>query len=120
MKAILRNFAWCEDYSDRSFIGRFHEECIWDDAEYFRLEDALYALCEKTGGDPTLEREIAWPIFRIYSYLMFSMGCVQDTRDVFALDNVTGEQFHARKERLQLVFEGFFNGNMISKDHLDY
>jgi len=120
MDEILRNFAWSDKYSDESFIGLYHETCHWDDDEYFELEDSLYALANKLGGDLSLPRDVVWPIMRIYSYLMLTLGCVKDTNDIFTLEDITDEQFHARRERIQLVFEGFFSGKMPDRNILDY
>lgn len=117
---VLRNFPWADAYTDRSFCGRFHEEGIWDDEEYFMLEDALYELGYQSVGQASLERSVAWPTMRIYSYLMMSLGCVRDPSDPFALKNVSGDQFIARRERLLLVFEGFFRGEMPDRETLEY
>jgi hypothetical protein len=35
---VARNFPWCGEYDDGSFLGRLHEESVWDEAEYWALE----------------------------------------------------------------------------------
>ena len=63
---IYRNFAWCEEYSEKSFIGILHEENLWSDEEYFKLENELYKQCEKYSQSDVLPRNIAWPTMRVF------------------------------------------------------
>lgn len=116
---INRNFPWCDEYSENSFTGVFHEEQRWDDDEYFKLEDALYENCATHAGSD-LPRELSWRVMRIFSFLMMSLSCQYDQNDGFKICNLTRDQYYARRERLQLVFEGFFKGEMPDKGILDY
>lgn len=116
---IFRNFAWHEDFSEESFVSQLHETCVWDDKEYFLLEDFLYETCT-TFDVENIPRSTFWPAMRIYSYLMLMLGCHLDPDDGFVIKNITREQFSERRERLQLVFEGFFKGEMPDKDILGY
>lgn len=120
MNQINRNFSWCAEYSDQSFVGRLHEDAIWDDEEYFKLENYLYEECEKYSGQDDLPRHVFWPAMRIYSYLSSSIGCHFDPNDVFELEGLSSEQIYNRRERLELVFEGFFKGEMPDKRQLGY
>jgi hypothetical protein len=120
MNQINRNFAWCDEYSDDSFAGLFHEKRKWDDEEYFKLENYLYEQCEKYKDQSFLPRDVFWPVMRIYSYLSHSIGCHFDENDGFELIGLSREQIYERRERMQLVFEGFFKGDMPKKEHLGY
>lgn len=120
MNEINRNFVWCSEYSDQSFVGRLHEEAIWDDEQYFRLENYLYEECEKYSNQAELPRNIFWPAMQIYSYLSFSISCHFDPNDGFVLKELNTEQICNRRERLQGVFEGFFKGEMPDKRLLGY
>lgn len=120
MLDINRNFAWCDAYVDDSFIGILHERSIWDDDEYFKLEGSLYGLCEQFNQSDSLPRDVAWKIFRIFSYLMVSLASHSELNDGFTVSNLSDEQFFNRRERLQLVFEGFFEGKMPDKEILEY
>ena len=50
---------------------------------------------------------------------MLSLGCQFDKNDTFKL-NISREEYYERRERLQLVFEGFFKGKMPKKECLGY
>lgn len=120
MNDINRNFSSSNEYSEKSFIGIFHEQNEWDDNEYFKLEEAIYIEARNLANETNIPKDIAWPIIKIYSYLMMSLGCQYDSNDGFEIKNITREQFIERRERLQFVFEGYFNGEMPNKEYLGY
>jgi hypothetical protein len=120
MNHIFRNFSKCEGYSEDSFLGKFHENNIWDDDEYFKLEEAIFEVSKEYQGMKNIPRDIAWPLMQIYSYLMISLGCHFDENDGFEIKNITHDQFHARRERVKLVFEGFFSDEMPNRKYLGY
>jgi hypothetical protein len=104
---IARNFPWSGQYDDASFCGRLHEEGIWSWDEYWLLEWALYQL-----HDEPHSRELHWPVFRIFSNSFSTLGAHRDSNDVFEIHNLNLAEFYDAKERMQLVFEGFFQGSM--------
>ena len=120
MKEINRNFAWCDDYSDKSFLGVLHEEDIWSDMEYLKLENDLYELSTKYKDTDSLPREVVWRIMRIFSNSMLLLGCHYNPSDGFEIKNLNSEEIRQRTERLQVMFEGFFQGTMPDKDDFKY
>lgn len=120
MKHINRNYVWGDGYSDNSFIGIFHEQREWNDDEYFKLENDLYELASEYSGDEVLPREVVLRVQRIFSYLMMSLGCHADPNDGFEINDISSDQHRSRTERIQLVFEGFFKGEMPEKEYLEY
>ncbi len=104
---IARNFPGPE-HDDASFLGRLHEEWLWDSDEYWKLEWALYQLATKTRRS----RDITWRIFRIFSHAFLSVNCHFDPRDAFRIGNLADDEICELRERLQLVFEGYFSGSM--------
>ncbi|MCW0436147.1 immunity 41 family protein [Xanthomonas sacchari] len=112
---VARNFARCAAYDDCSFVGRLHEEMRWDGDEYWLPEKALYELA--TDGE--LEGETAWPLFRIFSFVLMLLGCHFNPNDVFAIKGASDEDVHDLRDRFQLVFEGFYAGSMPAHDRLD-
>lgn len=120
MQHLNRNFAGCDEYSVDSFLGLYHEEAVWNDDEYFKLENDIYALASEYSGSSTLQREVAWPVMRLFSYLMLSLGSHCDPNDGFKIKNISDEQFYSRRERVQLVFEGVFKGEMPKREFLTY
>jgi len=120
MNNIYRNFAWCNEYTEESFVGQLHENKTWNDDEYFKLEGTLYELCSEYKDAQCIPRDLAWPIVRIFSYLMLTLGCQYDSNDAYEIENISREQFYDRRERIQLIFEGFFTGEMPDKEFLGY
>ena len=119
MNEINRNFAWCDEYCEGSFIALLHERQEWNDEEYFKLEKYLYDTYPKLSTD-LVPRDIIWPAMRIYSYLSSTLGCHLDPNDGFAIKGIDLENFYERRERVQLVFEGFFKGEMPNRESLGY
>jgi hypothetical protein len=120
MNEINRNFAWCEDYTENSFVGIFHEKHQWNDDEYFKLENYLYQQCKIYNEKSDIPREVFWPVMSIHGYLLQSISCHFDSNDGFKLQGLTREQIYNRRERLKQVFEGFFIGEMPNKQYLNY
>lgn len=120
MNEINRNFTGSKEYSDGSFVGIFHENHTWDDEEYFKLENHLYEQCEKYKGQSVIPRDVIWPTMGIYSFLSWSIGCHFDSNDGFNLTGINQDQLYQRRECLQLIFEGFFKGEMPKKKYLGY
>lgn len=112
MKQINRNFPWCDENDDESFTGILHEKHLWSDEEYFKLDKELYQLADKYAHSDVIPRELAWRIMRIFSIVMLKLGCHSDPIDGYEIDNLDYEQFFERRERFQLVSEGFFSGDM--------
>lgn len=120
MSEINRNFPWCDENSDDSFIGILHEEYKWSDTEYFKLDKEIYELSVQYKESESIPRELAWRTLRIFSILMQYIGCHFDPNDGFKIKELTNEQIYHRRERAQLVFEGFFKGEMPDQKFFEY
>lgn len=120
MKHINRNFPWCDEYDDCSFTGFMNERRRWSDEEYFKLDNELYDLAEKYGNLEQLPRELAWRIMNIFSYVMLTIGCHYDSNDLYEFENLSDAELCDRRERFQLVFEGFFRGEMPNIGYFEY
>jgi len=105
---IYRNFSLSEYFDEKSFFGRLRDCAEWDDGEYWLFEWALYELA------PIRKDiiEIDWPVFRIFSYAFLFIGAHFDPNDSFKILNLDGLDISDRRERLQLVVEGYFLGVM--------
>lgn len=119
MKEINRNFPWCDEHTDLSFSGILHEEYIWSDEEYLKLDNELYTLAKEYNHSNTIPRELVWRCMRIFSLIMLYIGCHFDDNDSYRITNLTNDELYLRRERLQLVFEGFFQGKMPNKKYLE-
>ena len=120
MKHINRNFPWCDEYDDASFTGILNEKCAWCDEEYFHLDKELYDLAEQYNSADQLPRQLVWRVMRIFSYVMMTIGCHFDANDGYRIEALDDEQIFHRRERLQLVFEGFFKGDMPDTKYFEY
>jgi hypothetical protein len=112
---VARNFPWCDEHDDSSFLGRLHEESVWDESEYWELEWALHELMLRGA----FERELAWRIFRVFSHTMLVLGCHFDPNDGYRIRDLSADDAHEWRERFQLVFEGFFSGHWPSPSALE-
>jgi hypothetical protein len=105
---IARNYPWCPEWDDTSFRGRLYDDAIWSRDEYWLLEWALYQLVSARDQDS----ELRWRVFRIFSSTFMSISAHFDSNDVFEVENLTPDELIEFRERFQLVFEGFFSGEM--------
>lgn len=120
MHEINRNFPWCDEHSDKSFLGILHEEGKWSDEEYFKLENNLHELSIKYKDSENLPREVAWRVMRIFSCSMHYLGCHFDSNDGFVIRGLNRKEIYERRERLELMFEGFFQGTMPKDESFEY
>ncbi|WP_091193658.1 Imm41 family immunity protein [Formivibrio citricus] len=108
LTVLDRNFPWCLEWDDNSFCGRLHEDSTWHLDEYWLLEWALFELV----ASPARDAQLNWKVFRIFSSTLMSLSAHLDSKDGYKIRNLKTEQVYECRERLQLVFEGFFSGNM--------
>lgn len=105
-KTILRNFPHNALFDDDSFLGKLHEEQLWDIEEYWLLECSIYEL-EKNSSE-----KLHWEIFRIFSIIMGKISYHLDKNDCFKIKKLKRHKLYELRERVQLVFEGYFSPNM--------
>ncbi|MEN8272677.1 hypothetical protein I8T81_04410 [Acinetobacter seifertii] len=103
---ILRNFPHNNLYDDLSFLGKLNEEQSWDIEEYWRLEWGIYNL--KKNSSENLD----WAVFRIFSLIMLFICSHLDQNDYFKIKNLKPSELYEMRERVQLVFEGYFSSLM--------
>ncbi|HAV5587469.1 TPA: hypothetical protein JI109_06085 [Acinetobacter baumannii] len=103
---ILRNFPHTNFYDGLSFLGKLNEEQLWDIEEYWHLEWGIYNL-EKNSSEK-LDSEI----FRIFSMIMLSISSHLDQNDYFKIKNMKSPELYEMRERVQLIFEGYFSDSM--------
>ena len=87
---------------------------------FYILEEELYEQCNIYASVDSFPWDLSWPAMRIFSVLMLSLGCHCNPIDGFTIEALTQEQTWDRTERVQLVFEGFFKGEMPNKKYLEY
>jgi hypothetical protein len=112
-KIILRNFPHNGLYDDLSFLGKLHEEQLWDIEEYWLLEWGIYKL-EKSSSE-----KLDWEVFKIFSMIMQSISSHLDRNDYFKIQNLKRPKLYELRERVQLVFEGYFSGSMPEQNSFE-
>lgn len=106
-KIIARNFPGPE-HDRASFLSRLHEDQIWDVDEYWKLEYALYQLISVSPRS----HDTTWHIFRIFSYTFQLLTSHFDAGDGFRIARLSDDEIYELRDRMQLVFEGYFSGIM--------
>ena len=101
---IARNSPWWSGYSESSFTALLHEKGIWQRDQYWLLEWALHDLLAR---DANIE-ELYGPVFHIFGCAMNAIASHLDADDFYEISNLSREQIHEFRERIKLVFEGFF------------
>ena len=110
LKTILRNFPHNDLYDELSFLGKLHEQQLWDVEEYWLLEWGIYNLGK--GSSKNLD----WEIFRIFSSTMLSISAHLDRNDSFKIKNLKRPKLYKFRERVQLIFEGYFSKSMPNQN----
>ncbi|WP_421850730.1 Imm41 family immunity protein [Marinomonas sp.] len=108
---VYQNFPHNSEYEIGSFLGCLHEESVWNEEEYWKLEGAIYQLFNEEVKN-TIARDIAWPLFRIYSHAMLLLQSHYDKNDQYFIMNLDEVEVQDYRERIQQVFEGFFQNKM--------
>lgn len=111
MDILLSNFPHCSEFSRHSFISVFHESRIWDESKYWQLDKEIYDLSDAFSGQD-IPRAVAWPVMRIFSFIMVSIQSHHDKNDGFEINNLDESSAFDWRERVQSVVEGFFSGEM--------
>lgn len=92
-------------------FGIWHESSMLDFQKYWAFENEIFQLAQQQGMND-LPRDIAWPITRIFSYIMMSIQAHYNQNDGFELLNISDNELSEFRERFQCVIEGFFKGSM--------
>lgn len=101
---VAQNFPGSGKFSERAFVGRLHEECLCDQAEFDRLLEAVGVLAECPAEDPGLN----WCLFRIFSFTLASFAHHADAGDGFEISGLGDSGISGFQAGLQDVFEAYF------------
>ncbi|WP_081061929.1 Imm41 family immunity protein [Burkholderia territorii] len=106
-RVIARNWVHSREYDAASFIAILHERSIWQRDQYWLIEWALREIsASRDGGD-----DLNGQIFYIFSYTMNAISSHLDPDDSFEIMNLAKDEVYEFRERIRLVFEGFFLKN---------
>ena len=115
---VLRNFPHCDEFCEESFLSKLHELGTWDEDEFWLPDKALYELAPQYAG-ADIPRRIAWPVVRVYSYLFLLMHAHVNPRDGYRIRDMDDTALSEWRERAELTFEGFFEGEMVANQHFE-
>lgn len=105
---IASNHPWSGEFNENSFRALLYEEGIWSQGEYWKLEWAPFQLVNVV----TADQEVLSRVFRLYSATFILFMAHFDSNDSYVIRNIGNEKIRKNIERFQLVFEGFFAGDM--------
>ena len=105
---ISKNHPWSGEFDLTSFRACLYENSTWSQAEYWKVEWALFQLVATAAADAELRSRV----FRLFSATYALFAAHFDSDDVYTIDGIGAEGLRASMERFQLVFEGFFAGEM--------
>ena len=112
MRILHRNNPRSSGYAEGSFVEQLCEYCVWDDAKYWELEAAVYELA----SNQPIDQESLAALFSIFDRVSLLLGCHFDPNDTFTLKDRSDEEVQENRERLSLVWEGCFIGQMPSQE----
>ncbi|HEZ6746725.1 TPA: immunity 41 family protein [Neisseria meningitidis] len=69
-KDFRRNIPCFEEYDENSFIGKWYDDGVWDDEEYWKLENDLIEVRRKYPYPMDIPRDIVIGIGTIIDFLM--------------------------------------------------
>ena len=118
MNKILENFPHCNEFNKYSFVSVWHERAQLDISKYWEFEKDIFELSKGQNSD-NIPREVAWPITRIFSFIMMSIQSHYNPNDLFSLTMDHDIELHNFRERFQCVVEGFFSGNMPDNENFE-
>lgn len=97
---IGQNSVTSPHYSAGSFVGRLHEEGVWDHYLFHELSDALNALAVESAS-----QDIKGIAFDIYSYVVgVSLLAHADPNDGFKINNISMEEFYDLRDKVEVAF----------------
>lgn len=105
---IARNHPWSGEFDEASFRACLYEDATWSQDEYWKVEWALFQLVSVGGSDAELRSRA----FRLFSATFSLFTAHFNPNDIYTIQNLATESLHKNIERFQLVFEGFFAGEM--------
>ena len=105
---IAKNHPWSGVFDETSFRACLYEDASWSQEEYWKVEWALFQLVAVADQDVELRSRV----FRLFSATASLFTAHFNPNDVFFIQNLPTEKLYGVMERFELVFGGFFAGEM--------
>lgn len=116
---LLRNFPFCDEYCENSFLEKLYKQDTWDEDEFWLLDMAIYELAELFDGDE-IPRSVTWPVVRVYSFIFTMINAHHNPSDGYQIKGMDNPMtIHEWRDRAEQVFEGFFSGEMPGNQYFE-
>ena len=107
MEIIYKNLSLEMQWNEQSFLGILHEKRVLDIDSYWKLEWAILWLTTNLGRRPSPH---CWTVHRLFTRTTNMLYAHIDPNDEFEIRGVSKERIYAFLNRINVVFEGFFEG----------
>lgn len=111
---FYRNITYFEEYDENSFIGIWLDYSVWNDDEYWKLEDSLLLIAELYRNNGVVSQDILLGVMRIIQILM-----VPHWDSFICVDN-DGCNIYDRYERFKYIISILFSDDEIKRQGFFY
>ncbi|WP_127224940.1 immunity 41 family protein [Neisseria meningitidis] len=117
-KDFRRNIPCFEEYDENSFIGKWYDDGVWDDEEYWKLENDLIEVRKKYPYPMDIPRYVVIGIGTIIDFLMVPNWKLFEIKASPWLPDSVG--INERYERLKTMLRYIFTEKDIVNVQFDY
>ena len=117
-KDVRRNIPCFEEYDENSFIGKWYDDGVWDDEEYWKLENDLIEVRRKYPYPMDIPRYVVIGIGTIIDFLMVPNWKLFEIKASPWLPDSVG--INERYERLKTMLRYIFTEKDIVNVQFDY
>ncbi|OIA91157.1 immunity 41 family protein [Neisseria gonorrhoeae] len=117
-KDFRRNIPCFEEYDENSFIGKWYDDGVWDDEEYWKLENDLIEVRRKYPYPMDIPRDIVIGIGTIIEFLMVPNWKLFEIKASPWLPDSVG--INERYERFKTMLRYIFTEKDIVNVQFDY
>lgn len=105
------------------WIGSFYERLVeygeWNIPEFWQLHHALIEAAIASRQSEKIDRMLALSVVKIHLRVSGAIAAHFDKNDVFNISNLSYDEIHEFKERLDLAVSGVFSGEIIPESSFD-
>lgn len=113
-----RNIPCFEEYDESSFIGKWYDDGVWDDEEYWKLENDLIEVRQKYPYPMDIPRYVVIGICTVIDFLMVPNWKVFEIKASPWLSDSIG--INERYERFRTMLRYIFTDIDIDRIKFDY
>ena len=117
-KDFRRNIPCFKEYDENSFIGKWYDDGVWDDEEYWKLENDLIEVRKKYPYPMDIPRYVVIGIGTIIDFLMVPNWKLFEIKASPWLPDGVG--INERYERLKTMLRYIFTEKDIVNVQFDY